>query len=385
MLIMGCKGYKNIGGKSRRLVLRLVEERITTPLITSSSRSTTPIITSSSYTLPMPPSHTLSKSKYIHGLQCLKLLYTEVNDKDSIPPPNLATQLIFEQGRRVGEAARREFPGGVLIPMFPWKTLEERTWDAVDTNVPFIFEGGFIHDDVLVLTDVLRRVDENLFDLIEVKTSSSVKDVHISDIAVQRHVVEGAGLRVNKTYLMHLNKEYVHPEGNELFVLEDVTERVAEQLPDTRANIMGQLEAVRAGQAPEVGIGPHCDKPYECALKGKCWSHIPQLSVFNIPRLRSTKKWELYNEGMIALEQLPPHYGLNHNQKLFVGSYEQGEAIIDREAIRKELASLEEPLYFIDFETMNWALPRYNGTKPHQQVPFQWSLHIQRDGETAHH
>lgn len=330
------------------------------------------------------PDYTLSKSKFLSGLQCARLVYAEVNAKETIPPPDLATQLLFEQGREVGEAARQQFPGGAMIQRFPWKNVEERTWEAIDNNVPYIFEPAFVHNQVMVFVDVLRRIDDNLYDIIEVKASTKVKDVHIPDLAIQRYVLEGAGLFVNRCILMHINNKYIEGEGGSLFTLEDVTERVEEFYGNLEETVEEMIATVDAPRQPEPAIGSHCDEPYECVLKERCWKNIPDLSVFDIPGLRKNKKWELYNENIIELDDLPAHYGLSHKQKLFMDSYRSGEPLIDKNAIREELSKLEEPLYFMDFETMNWAIPRYQGTKPYQQIPFQWSVHI-RDGAKLEH
>ena len=175
-------------------------------------------------------SYRLSKSKFMNGIQCLRLLYKVVKMPEDIPPPDAATQFIFKQGNEVGALARERFPGGILIKMFPWDTILDRTRNAIDLKAEHIYEATFSHENVFVMVDVLKRVENDLFDIIEVKQSTRLKKEHIPDMAIQRYVVQGAGLRVNRTYLMHLNTDHIYPDDGELFILEDCTDEVDEHV-----------------------------------------------------------------------------------------------------------------------------------------------------------
>ncbi len=327
----------------------------------------------------------VTKSKYCTGLQCLKLLWKEVNAEDEIPEIDPATELLFRQGREVNEAAREQFPEGTLIDYSPWDTVVDRTRQAIGDGAPVVFEGTFIHNDTMVRVDVLRKVGDDLFDIIEVKMSTKVKDEHIPDVAVQRYVLEGAGLGINKAHLMHLNRDHVHPDQGELFEIEDCTDEVMGHLPEVAGKIKAQKEILKESEPPKMDIGPHCSDPYDCPLVDECWEDIPEISVLNIPRLRWAKRWDLFDNGTISIEELPAGYSLNAAQEKFVQSALTHEPIRDKAAIKQKLDRLKEPLYFMDFETMNWAMPRYEGCNPYYQVPFQWSLHILQDGELEHH
>ena len=162
------------------------------------------------------------------GEQCLRLMFKTVMMPEDIPKPDLATQFIFQQGNEVGELARQEFPGGTRIQMFPWNTILKRTNNALNMGFENIYEGAFLHDEVVVLTDILHRNDNGSFNLIEVKQSTRLKKEHIPDLAIQLHVLEGSGQTIEKCLLMHLSKDYVHEKQGDLFTFEDCTEEVKE-------------------------------------------------------------------------------------------------------------------------------------------------------------
>ncbi|MCK5396823.1 MAG: DUF2779 domain-containing protein, partial [Thermoplasmata archaeon] len=167
----------------------------------------------------------LSKSRYCAGLQCHKLLYTKVHDRDKIPEPDAFTQYLFDQGTAAGELATKFFPGGTEIPAFPIDESIAKTQAALDKGVEHIFEAAFNFQNIHVKVDVLRNLGENKFDIIEVKSSTRVKDQHLDDLAIQKYVLENNDLEINSTILMHMNPDYRHPDG-ELFILSDESEKV---------------------------------------------------------------------------------------------------------------------------------------------------------------
>lgn len=331
----------------------------------------------------MPLDYILTKGKYCKGLQCLKMLYAE-ESLDEDEEIDMALELQLKQGLEVLDAARKQFSEGVMIEREPWNTVLQRTKKAIEIKTPIIFEATFLFDEVLVRLDILKRVDEDLFDIIEIKSGTSIKDEHIPDVAIQRYVMEGAGYKINKTYLMHLNSDYVHPGKGILFEIEDCSNSVSIHMPNVKGHIKNQKETLQKKTEPVIKIGPQCMGPYDCMLEDDCWAFIPKLSIFDIPRLRAAKKWELFENGLIELGDLPPKYSLNTRQMEFVHSAVNEASIIDKKNIKRELKRLSEPIYFLDFETMNWAIPRYPNSSPYEQIPFQFSLHILKDDKLKH-
>src|SRR2546428_12017434 len=166
----------------------------------------------------------LSKSRFVTGCQCHKLLWWTVHEPDAVElQPDKVLQDLFDQGRQVGEAARARYPGGVLIDL-PHDARAERvaaTRTLLDAGAPAIFEATFIADNTYVAIDVLEKQGDG-YHLTEVKSSSSLKEEHIPDVAIQARVAAACNVRSTAAALLHLNKEFRHPASGELFDRTDV-------------------------------------------------------------------------------------------------------------------------------------------------------------------
>ena len=324
----------------------------------------------------MPPS--LSKTKYLCGIQCHKLLWLTVNKPELIPPVSPVQQRIFEQGTEVGILAREQYDGGVLIEaehnQIPLAL--QQTEEAVRRGASVIFEGAFVFNNVLVRPDIVERQPGGVWNIIEVKSSTKAKEEHIPDVAVQVYTLEGAGFKIGRKYLMHINNECVYPDLSNLFTLSDITAEVDIELPAVPAKIEAMRRTLSAPDEPDIHIGEQCRKPYECPFIARCWSWVPEYSIYDIPRLKWTQKDALRVKGIVDIADFPDDYPLNGKQRTFVASAQSRERKIDGEAIKRELSALEFPLHFLDFETDNPAVPRFDGMRPYEQFPFQFSCHI---------
>ena len=339
----------------------------------------------------MPSPARLSKSQFIRGLQCHKALWLYRNRKDLIPEAAPAQQMIFDQGHEVGILAQRRFPGGVLISEGHTQTAQSlaSTQAAVEAGARVLYEAGAVHDNILVRADIIAKTkDKKAWDLIEVKSSTEVKDVYLQDVAVQLYVLEGAGFPIRKAFLMHVNNEYVRkgpidPRG--LFALEDVTEE-ARELQETVPKELKAMQAMLAkSQAPSIEIGTQCFSPYACDFQDHCWAKVPEYSVFNLGGARMEKKFGWWHEGIKAVADIPED-GLSRAQGLQVKVAKSKKPHIDVVRIAKVLGELAYPLFFLDFETINLALPPYDGLRPYQQMTFQASIHVQerKNGPLRH-
>jgi hypothetical protein len=188
-------------------------------------------------------------------------------------------QATFDRGSRVTEAARGYVPGGVVIdaPYDGYDEREERTRQAIAGGAPAIYEASFRANGVFIAADILER-HGTAFRLIEVKSSTSVKDNYIPDVAVQAHVVRQRGLDIASAEVMHLNRDCAYPDLSNLFVRADVTEAVRAAEASAPKWIGDQLAMLR-GPLPEVPTGPHCSTPYECPFWVRCWPALPQHHV----------------------------------------------------------------------------------------------------------
>ncbi len=321
----------------------------------------------------------LSKSKYLTGLQCPRLIWTQFHEPEKIPETDPVTQHIFDQGHLVGELAKKLFPEGIDISTDDFMGNIASTMDLLKNRKP-LFEAGILAGKLYSRVDILYPIDEEGWDIVEVKSSTSVKDVHINDVAYQRYCCNQSGLNITKCCLALINNQYVKdgeidPEG--LFSIHDVTDQVEEAIVGIQDRIDGILEVINQKTCPEMIIGPHCRDPYECPLE-ECWEHLPEGNVFTL-YYSGKKSFDLYDKGIVSIKDIPSDYKLSEKQAIQKESLVTGETHLDKGAIKGFLASLEHPLYYMDFETINPAVPLFDGTRPYQHTPFQFSVHVVRD------
>ena len=334
--------------------------------------------------------HILSKSSYMRGRQCEKALFLLKNKRELATPATVSLQAIFDQGSLVGDLACTRFPGGIDCSAQDHREYGaalERTRQALFTH-DVIYEAAFQHEDVLAVMDILVR-DGDGWKAIEVKSSTSVKEQFVEDTALQYHVITSTGLKLNCIHLMHINNSYVRQgpiDVERLFAIEDVTAQVLQKQDDVRNMIERLKTMLAAGIEPEREIGAHCDEPYECPFKEYCWKDLPVPSVFDLAHGR-VKGPELFGQGIIRLEDIPADLPLNLRQLKQVETQKNGTPSIEPERIKGFLDQLEYPVYCLDFETFATAIPSFDGTKPYQAIPFQYSIHvIDRPGaDPTHH
>lgn len=326
-------------------------------------------------------SKSLSKSQFIKGLQCHKLLWLYKNRKDLCEEANASLQALFVEGNYVGELAQSLFPHGEAI-LFEEGSFDEkitRTKELISKGVKTIYEATFKFDDVLVMVDILHK-GRGGWELYEVKASTHVKAIHENDVAIQYYVLTGSGLALKKASLVHINNQYIRGKDldiNQLFTIENITKTTKSKQEFVKKELKRIRRAIKKDE-PKVDIGPHCNDPYDCDFQKHCWKHIPEPSVFNLSNLKSTKKWDLYNDGILKFEDIPENYPLNPSQELQVEAELSGKKFIDKEAIKEFLETLHYPLYHLDFETINPAVPPFKGTQPYKKIPFQYSIHYQK-------
>lgn len=334
------------------------------------------------------PHFSLSKSLFIKGLQCIKALYLDRYHPELKDRVTEAQQRIFDSGTQVGLIARDHLPGGVEIPYdgFTLQEQIEKTAAAIKQGATTIYEAAFEHEGLFMKADILSR-DSRGWNLYEVKSATQVKDVHIDDLAFQYYVLTAAGIHPASASLVHLNNLYVRNGAIDvrgLFVIEDLTGLVKDRHTAVAYKIERLREAL-SGDAPDIDIGIHCDDPYPCDFRGHCWQHIPEDSVFDLKQ-RGARPFDLYSQGIILLKNVPLHL-VSGSQLMQLEAFLNRKEYVDLREVKNFLDTLWYPLYFLDFETFMPAIPPYNGLRPYQQVPFQYSLHyIEREGaDLGHH
>ena len=328
--------------------------------------------------------YSLSKSSFIKGLQCDKYLYLHKNNYKLKDPLKHSTQAVFDQGNQIGLLARSLFPDGVdCSPSTHFKIIEsvKKTMNFIENGENLIYEATFIFNEILAALDILVKDNEG-WKAYEVKSSTSIKDTYIKDAAIQYYTIINSGINLVDISIVYVNKKYIYNgylEKNKFFTIESVKDEVLEYLPSIPNKVSRFKNILDLDSTPKIDIGSHCLKPYECDFKGTCWKHVPENSIFNISNLRDDKKFELYNKGVITLDQIDlSETKLSDKQIIQVECEIDGKTHINKEKIENFLNNLNYPLYFLDFETINSAIPLFLDTSPYQQVLFQYSLHIQK-------
>jgi hypothetical protein len=334
----------------------------------------------------------LSKSRFLAGQQCHLRLWYQCFERELIQEVPPSQQAIFDAGHEVGELATRLFPGGILIdtPYYLHKQAVQSTLKAMqDPDVKSIYEAAFIYEGVRIRVDILERLDDGAWNLVEVKSSTSVKEVYYQDVAVQYYVLEGCGLKINRAGILHINNQYVYDGQNldleSLFSFGDLTDQTISMQPE----IPGQLEELKVMLAedgtPVIRPSRHCHKPYDCEFWDHCTKDMPEFWVYDISGIGQDKLDELSDMDIQAIGDIPETFPLSQIQDRIRASVtNQQEFISDQ--LEAELNDVVYSVHFLDFETIGTAIPRYAGTRPYQTIPFQWSDHIlYQDGKLKHH
>lgn len=326
----------------------------------------------------------LSKSLFIRGRQCHKSLWLHKNRPELKDTLSNAQQAIFQSGTDVGILAQQLFPGGIEIPYEGLSHQEqiEQTRIEVEKGTETIYEATFLHESVFVKVDILHQGVRG-WEIYEVKGSTEVKDVHIFDAALQYRALKGAGLDISKVAIGHINNQYTRFGDlniQQLFAIADITGQTQDLQPFINDELVAQRTMLK-GDMPIVDIGRQCDDPYPCDFKGHCWQHIPEDSVFNL-RGRGADKFALYRQGIIRQEDIPLEM-LNSTQRFQVEATLNQRDHINKKKVKKFLDGLWYPLCFLDFETFMDAVPPFDGCRPYQQIPFQYSLHILESPDAA--
>ncbi|MBW2055956.1 MAG: DUF2779 domain-containing protein [Deltaproteobacteria bacterium] len=333
----------------------------------------------------------LSKSRFLAGIQCPLRLWYLIHEPGLASEPSPFQQALFRTGRRVGELARKRYPGGVLIEEAAFRHEEaiRSTREAVrDRRVPAIFEGAFAFDGVRIRTDILERSGGASWNLVEVKSGTSVKEENIYDLAVQYYVLKGLGFDIERAGILHVNREYLY-DGRELdleafFVFIDLKGRVA-RMEEEIGSIIGNLKGFLTRKTPPA-IDPsrHCRRPYMCEFFNHCRRSMPDHWVLELSGIGQDRLDELAEEGIVDIRDVPESFDLSELQARIRECVIHGTEYVGPD-LGEALEQYEYPIHFLDFETVAPAIPRYADTRPYQTIPFQWSDHVLfEDGTLIH-
>ena len=331
----------------------------------------------------------LSKSKFILGQQCHKSLWLKLNDYEETNPVDESAKDRLKAGNDVGEEAKMLFPGGVNIEFYgdDYQKMCDLTQEAIAKDTDAIYEASFIEDNIFIRVDIMHKTPSG-WDIYEVKSSSALKDYHKEDLSLQWYVLNKVkNLELNKAYVVTMNNEYVKDgdiDPKEIFKLHDLTDEVLLKQPEIEKESRLLKLVSSSKDVPKINIGPHCKAPHGCVYVDSCWpkSSKDNDSIFTLYRMRLDKKIDLYNQGIDTFKKIESTSKFNLTQQNQIKAYRLNEPVIDKVKIKEFINTIEYPLSYFDFETFTDAIPSFNGQRPHMQIPFQYSLHIQENENT---
>lgn len=329
--------------------------------------------------------HTLSKSTYMYGCQCPKRLHLHKYRPDLRNPLDVRVQFIKDSGTSVGILAQQLFPGGIdcsPADAYGYQEAVVKTQTLIEQGVPILYEAAFQFNGLLCVLDILVK-DNYGYKAYEVKGAGSVKEQYLEDAAFQYYVITNTGLALDDISIVHLNTAYIRNgalDVHQLFTKHSILKEIValqnavQQKIDTLSSMLKQPE-------PVMDIGPHCGTPYACDFINHCWTHIPKVdSIFDLVR---GPAWDLYASGYRHLDDIPHDYNFTKLVAQQLAHYRSGETFIDTEKISSFLAGIVYPIYYLDFETVWPNVPEFDNARPFEQIPFQFSLHVQQNANVA--
>ena len=290
----------------------------------------------------------ISKSSFIRGMQCPKSLWLHFYQPEERDEISESQQQIFDNGHSVGLLAQQLFPGGVDASRGEYEKVQEAaayTAALIDSGQQVIYEAAFSDGETLCYMDILVNEADG-WAAYEVKASTQVKEYQVKDVAFQYYVITRSGLPLKRISLVHVNNQYVrHGELDlrQLFTVEEMTRRILPMQKDIPAALLSLQEMLKSGVFPDIAMGSRCNKPFSCDFLDFC------------------------RQSCVDEEE----------------EVDVRQASRDQDALDEFVDDLAYPLYFMDFETIQFAVPRYDESRPYQQIPFQYSLHVQASSEIA--
>ncbi len=333
----------------------------------------------------------LTKSQYLKYIQCQKCLWLSKYRKDLSPEVSETQQATFDQGYEVEEYAKKLFPKGVDVDGYYVKA-KKQTQEYIRSGEKVIYQATALTDEISAMADIMvYNLNTKSWDIYEVKSSSKVKEnVNVPDLCFQKIAFERDGFDIGKTYLVHVNRDYVKDgevDPEKFLTVADISKEVENMRSTVEANIPKVLKYLTQKEEPEVRILSQCKKPYECSFLKYCLRDLKPNSIYKLKGVRSKKLNDLIDLGVKYIKDIPEAFDLSVPQQNQLIVNKSDSPIIDKEMIEATLSKLSYPLYFLDYESYSSAIPLFDGIRPYQQICFQYSLHVLREanGELEHY
>ena len=332
-----------------------------------------------------------SKSKYCQYCQCPKILWLNKYKPDVFTQDSSAEER-FEKGNVVGDLAMGLFGEFVEVTAYDsdgnldMAKMIENTNECLKNDTINICEASFAPTGHFCSVDILHK-EKDGYAIYEVKSSTHVSAVYITDITYQKYVLEKCGIKVTGTYIVHINSDYVFDgtlDVQKFFTIKDVSGLVEEESKnhDIEADLLDATTICDSLTEPDVDISIKCREPYTCGYWDYCSRHLPKPNVFDVYRMSFSKKMDAYHKGFYEFRDVKATLKLNELQRRQLDFHlNDVPQHVDKDGIKSFLGTLSYPLYFLDFETMQMVIPEYPNSRPYQQITFQYSLHyIESEG-----
>ncbi|BFT94556.1 MAG: hypothetical protein MNSN_07180 [Minisyncoccus archaeiphilus] len=320
----------------------------------------------------------LTKTQFLYFLQCPKYLWLYKNRKDLLEAEG---DIGYKQaqGENVEYWAYQDYPDAIDCKTDGDIFADiDNTKKVISSSPQAVIQSSFFDGELFCRNDLLVRISGDEWNLIEVKATTKVEDIHIIDLAFQKQCLSSCGININRIYVYHVNNKYVrkgeiNPE--ELISKEDVTDKVNFIEMSTRQKIKDALEFMKVYKdEPAVDIVKQCFNPYDCGFINYCWKDVPEHSVYDLS-LKESDLRNLVKQGNLEIENIPFNIITRENKKVYYQAYKIGKPIIDIYGIEEELSNISYPAYFLDYESYSPAVPLFDKFHPYQQMVFQYSLH----------
>jgi len=315
----------------------------------------------------------LTKTDYLQFLSCPREFWLAQNNPELFVEEKTIDFLhLVKQGNDFEALARR-------LSLF----------DRTNANLKIEFQRAFETENLFAKSDVvITDLTSGEVSIYEIKAAINIKKEHYEDLAFQKHAAELSGVKIARTFLVTANPEFIKSGdivADEMFAVTDVTAEVDAILAETVLQIAQAFEYL--DQTPQPNLAEHCASKLDCKFIRHHFPDLPEYTVFEISRLNSKKRAELLNAGVIDLLHVPADFPLSEKQRRQVDLAQSGNSVIETAQIKAIIEKLEYPVCFLDYETLNYAIPLFDGVKPYQQMVFQYSVHIldSPDSEPEHY
>ncbi len=317
----------------------------------------------------------LSKSKYIKGVQCPKILWL---DKYKPEEKEEVTNSSLDTGTKVGILARNLFGEHINIEYNDdLNRMINDTKKALKEENIIITEASFNYNNNFCSIDILKK-NGKTFEIYEVKSSTEISDIYIDDVSYQVYVLKKLGLNITKASIVHLNSNYTRHGDlklDKLFIIDDVTDDAFSRQDKVNKIINYISSVVDSYKEPNIDIDLYCTKPYDCPYFKYCTKNIEENNIFKLRGINNNTKFKLYKKGIYTYKDLlNSEISDKYKEQIEYELYDK-EDYINKEKVREFVSTLSYPLYFLDFETYQEAIPSYDNIRPYMQIPFQYSLH----------